>query len=140
MVLIVEDDATTRELYADILRDAGMTCVATGTPAQALELARVRRFDAILLDVGLPRISDGLRLALQLRSLPEAPPLVAATGHMLEPWTAKLFLETLRKPVDMNAIITTVRAAIARGWQQPLPFPGAVQEAHHAGPDRRPSR
>ena len=128
MVLIVEDDAITRELYADILRDAGLACMVTATPAQALELATAQRFEAILLDVGLPRVSDGLRLALKLRSLPEPPPMVASTGHMLEPWTAKLFHAALKKPVDMNDIVSSVKSAIARGTQLRFPFPGATQE------------
>ena len=128
MVLIVEDDVTTRELYADILRDAGVTCVVTATAAQALEMATTQRFDAILLDVGLPRVSDGLRLAIKLRSLPEPPPMVASTGHMLEPWTAKLFHAALHKPVDMNDIVSNVKSAIARGAQLRFPFPGTAKE------------
>ena len=128
MVLIVEDDAITRELYADVLRDAGVSCIVTATADQAFELATGQRFEAILLDVGLPRVSDGLRLALKLRSLPEPPPMVASTGHMLEPWTAKLFYAALKKPVDMNDIVSIVKSAIARGAQLRFPFPGAVQE------------
>jgi CheY-like chemotaxis protein len=128
MVLIVEDDAITRELYADILRNAGLACVATATAAQALELATAQRFDAVLLDVGLPRVSDGLRLALKLRSLPEPPPMVASTGHLLEPWTAKLFHAALKKPVDMNDVVSSVKSAIARGAQLGFPFPGTAKE------------
>ena len=128
MVLIVEDDAATRELYAEILRDAGLTCVVSANAQQALELASARRFEAILLDVGLPRVSDGLRLALTLRSLPEPPLMVASTGHMLEPWTAKLFYTALKKPVEMNDVVSSVKAAIARASQLRFPFSGTAQE------------
>jgi CheY-like chemotaxis protein len=115
-------------------------CVATGAADHAWRLATSQRFEAVLLDVGLPRISDGLRLALHLRSLPDAPILIASTGHMLEPWTAKLFQTALHKPVDMDLIVSTVRSAIGYGIQPRLPFPGVREEDRHARPDRRPSR
>ena len=112
MVLIVEDDENTRELYLEILRRAGFSCVATGVPEQALRWAHTQQFDAVLLDLGLPRISDGLRLAAQLRALPAAPPIIAATGYRLARPAAH-FAVTLQKPVDADTIVSAVEHCAA---------------------------
>ena len=108
MILIVEDDDATRDLYREILRRAGFACVGTGAPDQALRWAYNENFDAVILDVGLPRVTDGLRLAAQLRALPIPPPIIAVTGHRLEYRARISFAETLQKPTDVAAIVRAV--------------------------------
>jgi DNA-binding response OmpR family regulator len=113
MVLIVEDDENTRELYLKVLRHVGIQCLATGVPDVALRWARAQRFDAVLLDLGLPRIEDGMRLASALGSQEDAPPLIAITGHHVEPDNATLFAVTLHKPFGAATIVSTVQRFLA---------------------------
>ena len=109
MVLIVEDDENTRELYLKVLRRVGIQCLATGVPDVALRWARTQRFDAVLLDLGLPRIEDGMRLASALRTEHDAPPIIAITGHRLKPESTPLFAATLHKPFGASTIVSTVQ-------------------------------
>jgi two-component system OmpR family response regulator len=112
VILIVEDDDNTRELYLKLLRHVGIACVATGAPDVALGWARARRFDAVLLDLGLPRIADGIRLASALKAQRDAPPVIAITGHRLEA-EGTLFAVTLHKPVGAATIVDTVQRFLA---------------------------
>jgi len=113
MILIVEDDDNTRELYVKLLRHAGIPCVATGVPDIALGWARAKRFDAVLLDLGLPGIADGIRLASLLSARRDAPPVIAITGHRLEPEDTREFAVTLQKPVGAAVIVSTVQRFLA---------------------------
>lgn len=57
-LLVVEDDAFSQELIALYLRKAGFTDITAATDGrQALDMAKASRFDLMLLDLNLPRIS-----------------------------------------------------------------------------------
>lgn len=112
MVLIVEDDAPTRRLYVEILRQVGVPCVATADPDQALRWASAQRFDAVVLDLGLPSVADGFWLASRLRALDDPPPIIAATGHFVAPEMARLFRATIHKPMDAVEIARIVQRTI----------------------------
>jgi CheY-like chemotaxis protein len=69
-VLVVDDDACFRQLAARILSGWGHAIVGqAGSIEAALALARERRPDTALVDIGLPD-GDGFMLAERLRSLP----------------------------------------------------------------------
>lgn len=65
-VLVVDDSATSRELLAHQLRQAGHTVEVAGTASEALDLVWQQEFDVVLLDVLLPD-SDGIAVLEQLR-------------------------------------------------------------------------
>ena len=60
-ILVVDDDASLCTLIAHILEQQGHAVVTCGTGVEAVNLLRKRRFDVLLLDIGLPDI-DGLNL------------------------------------------------------------------------------
>jgi DNA-binding response OmpR family regulator len=60
-ILVVDDDASLCKLVTHILEQQGHTIVTCGTGVEAINLLRKRRFDVLLLDIGLPDI-DGLNL------------------------------------------------------------------------------
>ena len=67
-LLVVEDDDFSQELIALYLRKAGFTELTVATDGrQALELAKSRSFDLVLLDLNLPRIS-GTEVLRRLRA------------------------------------------------------------------------
>lgn len=65
-VLVVEDDATVSSLLERALREEGDSVVLARDGVAAVELAQSGPFDAIVLDVMLPRL-DGFRVAHRLR-------------------------------------------------------------------------
>ena len=66
-VLVVEDDATVSSLLERALREEGDSVVLAQDGTSAVEIAQRESFDAIVLDVMLPRL-DGFGVARRLRA------------------------------------------------------------------------
>ena len=66
-VLVVDDDATVREVVVDYLGKAGLEVAQAGDGASALHAARAERPDLVVLDIMLPG-SDGLEVCRSLRA------------------------------------------------------------------------
>jgi len=68
-VLLVEDDPRMPEVMAALLQDDHITLSVARNAAEALGLAREKRFDLVLLDLGLPGV-NGFELLRQLKEHP----------------------------------------------------------------------
>ncbi len=81
-ILVVEDNADSREMLCELLQVSGFVCVPTETGPSALAaLAQARPHSAII-DLGLPGM-DGFDVARHIRALPDHAHmcLVALTGY-----------------------------------------------------------
>ena len=70
VVLVVDDEASTRELVTTALKLEGYDTMSAADGVMALEILGRCRFDAILLDTVMPRM-DGLTVLRTLRSDPD---------------------------------------------------------------------
>jgi len=77
-LLLVDDDATLRQSLAEQLTSEFET-VQVGSGTAALEVVRSGRFDAVLLDVGLPDI-DGRDVCRQMREQGARMPIIMLTA------------------------------------------------------------
>jgi len=82
LVLVVEDDQSTRALYRDYLKGAGFRTIDAHNGFQALEKARRLCPDAIVTDLAVPGL-DGFELCrtLQQSDATRHIPILAVTGH-----------------------------------------------------------
>ena len=82
LVLIVEDDLSTRLLYREYLQHDGFRTVDAHNGYQALEKARDLRPNAVLTDLAVPGM-DGFEFCRALRDSAETRgiPILAVTGH-----------------------------------------------------------
>lgn len=114
IILIVEDDADTRELYRTILDMEGFWVADAGDAIAAVEQAADVQPDVIITDIGLPGRSDGMDLARQLHTNPRTAnvPVVALTGRPPSELAGGLFSEILQKPVLPEDFIAAVRRAL----------------------------
>jgi two-component system, cell cycle response regulator DivK len=82
LVLIVEDDLSTRLLYREYLQHDGFRTVDAHNGHQALEKARVLCPNAVLTDLAVPGM-DGFEFCRALRESPatRSIPILAVTGH-----------------------------------------------------------
>lgn len=77
-ILLVEDDTFTREMYEEVLRDAGFEVESAVDGVDGLAKIKIGGYHLILLDVMMPKM-DGLEV---LRALKNNPP-AAANGQIV---------------------------------------------------------
>jgi two-component system alkaline phosphatase synthesis response regulator PhoP len=115
-VLVVEDERQIAEIAADYLRHAGFAVLTTGDGLDALAIARERRPDLVVLDLGLPRL-DGLEVARRLRSDGDVP-IIMLTARVEEAdRLAGLALgadDYMTKPFSPRELVARVRAVLRR--------------------------
>jgi two-component system, cell cycle response regulator DivK len=82
LVLIVEDDFSTRMLYREYLQHEGFRTVDAHNGYQALEKARDLHPNAVLTDLAVPGM-DGFEFCRALKESPltRSIPILAVTGH-----------------------------------------------------------
>ena len=122
-ILVVEDEPQIAGLVRDYLEHAGFAVLTAGDGAGALALARTRRPDAIVLDLGLPRI-DGLDVIRALRRDSTVPIVIlSARGDETDRVTG-LELgadDYVVKPFSPKELVARVRAVLRRVEARPNP-------------------
>lgn len=133
-VLLVEDEASIREMVALNLKMAGWEVVEAPSAERALELMHSReRCDAALLDIMLPGM-DGYELCRRLRSKTTAPVLFLSARDTELDKVVGLEIggdDYLAKPFGVRELIARVRALLRRG--QGGEFPGASNSITASG-------
>jgi signal transduction histidine kinase/DNA-binding response OmpR family regulator/HAMP domain-containing protein len=83
-LLIVEDDESSRHAITQLISDSGIEIDEAETGKAALEAIKNKRYDCVILDLGLPDM-DGHELLKQIAADPdiENPPVVIYTGREL---------------------------------------------------------
>lgn len=126
-VLVAEDHPSVGELLADNLRSLGHEPVVVTDGSAALSEARAGGFDAVLLDINLPRI-DGIALARELAALAPRPRLIGCSAEVLPETRAAALAagmdDFLAKPVRLGDL----RQALAPASQAPRDLFAALRE------------
>jgi DNA-binding response OmpR family regulator len=110
-VLLIEDDAATRDAMAALLSGAGLRVISSDEGRKALELAATTRPALVLLDLVTGGMS-GWEFLERRREVPalSGVPVVVVTGSSTDlPRSAAAIL---RKPVDPAELLATVRALL----------------------------
>jgi len=111
-VLVVEDNESIRSSMSDILRTVGYTVVEAADGEAALSLLTTMRFDAMVLDLKMPR-RDGASL---LSALSEPPTVVVVSAFELDDETrhraGSTIVAHLSKPVPPQQLLDAVADAV----------------------------
>lgn len=117
-VLLVEDDPIVRQAYSKVLTKGGLALETAEDGVEALDKVRRGRFDAVVSDINMPRLS-GIEFLRALRAAALDVPVVLVTGGpALETAVSAVELGAFRyltKPVDIEALLETVLRAVAQG-------------------------
>jgi PAS domain S-box-containing protein len=114
-ILVAEDNVTNRLLIETCLRRAGHVPEMVNDGQQALDVASVRDFDLILMDMQMP-VLDGMGATRAIRALPDAKrsriPIIALTADALpelrEVYMASGLDDYQTKPIDWAALYATI--------------------------------
>jgi len=123
-ILVVEDEARLAEQLATALAAAGYAVDRAADGEQADFLAATEAYDAVVLDLGLPKI-DGLSLLRRWRDGGVATPVLVLTAR--GSWHEKVqgidggADDYVAKPFRMEEVLARVRALLRRASGQVAP-------------------
>ena len=116
-ILVVDDELLARQLFADVLREAGYMTHEAENGERALEIAKQETIDVVLLDIMMPGMS-GLEVLAQLGELaPDSPVVIATANPTSDNAIAALRLgafDFIVKGFKNEAMLATVARAIER--------------------------
>ena len=117
-ILAADDHDVNRRILTLLLEPHGCRLTLAANGAEAVEAARVERFDAVLMDMQMP-VMDGLEAARRLREggPNAATPIIALTANALDThraaWEAVGVHAFLTKPIDPTLLAATLADACA---------------------------
>jgi len=123
-ILLAEDDRELAEGLAAVLADAGFAVDQARTGLQADYLLATERYDAVVLDLGLPE-RDGLSLLRDWREAGQAVPVLILTARSRWPDKAAGFGagadDYVSKPFEPMEVVLRIQALVRRSRNLPQP-------------------
>ncbi len=117
-VLIVDDNATNRDVTRAMCEMFGLICEQADDGLAAVDAARSGRFDLILMDVMMPNM-DGVQATSAIRRLPGdagRTPIIAVTANTIdgsiETYLACGMNEVVEKPIAPQALFDAVSSVL----------------------------
>ncbi len=115
-VLVVDDDPATTYVFKGLLMASGYSVIVSHRGQQALELARARHPDLIIMDIRMPDV-DGLQITDILHHDPETqeiPVLVVSVTEAEEQAYRAGASAYLSKPVRLGKLVVTAQELLAQ--------------------------
>ena len=123
LIMVVEDDADTRNVICRILQSGGHFVMGLEEGSGAAELAMRHRPEVITLDLLLQGTAAGLDILRALKANEQTrsiPVICVSISDDLMPQAIELgALQYIRKPVDPNMLLEAVRSAHASAADTP---------------------
>ena len=111
-VLVVDDEESVRASVADVIRTVGYTVIEASDGHDALRFLTTMRFNAMVLDLHMPRLG-GIAM---LSALSKPPPVVVLSGYELDEEDRREFGQAivthLRKPVPPEMLLDVLADAV----------------------------
>jgi two-component system response regulator MtrA len=126
-VLLVEDDASIREVVGIGLRQSGMRPTAVADGRDAVAQFRQATYDIVLLDVMLPSL-DGLEVLREIRRQSRVPVVMLTARTETVDVVVGLELgadDYVTKPFEMPELVARIRAVLRRSTG--IAEPGSMQ-------------
>jgi CheY-like chemotaxis protein len=111
VILVVEDEAITRNALADTLRREGQEVIEAADGVQALSLLNKCPVDLVITDLTLPR-ANGCELVAKIRSKRPHIPILLISAYLSQEVGQIIFdgsAEFMQKPIDPPDLIAAVQ-------------------------------
>lgn len=123
-VLVVDDEADTRELIREVLKECGSEVITSCSAAEALAALEKHKPDILISDLGMPD-EDGYSLIAKIRALPSERggqiPAAALTAYARAEDRMRVlrsgFQFHLPKPVDSAELVTVIASLAGRAYK-----------------------
>ena len=109
-ILVVEDDPISRRILAGLLKEEGRVIDTAVNGTEAVEAAKRRPYDAILMDIQMPEM-DGFAATRAIRALPTpsgATPVIAMTADadllQGDEWRDCGMIDFVTKPINRKQV------------------------------------
>ncbi|MBW4565735.1 MAG: response regulator [Mojavia pulchra JT2-VF2] len=120
-ILVVDDDADTRDLHTFLLEEAGASVTAVASATQALQVLAESKPDVLLSDIGMPQ-TDGYMLMQQVKALLKMQnkqiPAIALTAYAGESNQQQAlesgFQKHLSKPIEPEELVMAIATLVGR--------------------------
>ena len=116
-ILVVDDEPSIRSLLGETLRIAGFNPAMASDGKSALEEIRMRKFDLILLDINMPRIS-GFETLKEIRRIQPDLPVIVLSARQEKSDVIEGFRvgadDYISKPFDLEELIMRIKSVIRR--------------------------
>ncbi len=146
VVLLLEDDDDTREMYSLVLQGSGYRVIEAATAEQALDLLSREQPAAIVSDIALPG-ADGFEFCERVRRIEayRTTPIIGLTAITLIQAMVQAkragFNEMLTKPCAPDELVAAIDAALRPPSDQfPKPKPVKAEDKPHTTPTERGGR
>ena len=130
-ILVVDDDAVTCRLLAEVLGRDGAAVIGESDSRRALARAAEESFDLAIVDVQMPEM-DGLALLRGLRDrLPNLPIVIMTAFGSIDTAVQAIAsgaVDYVSKPMDVEEIRATVRRALGRTVEAQATLPAAGEQ------------
>src|SRR5438067_7581910 len=120
-VLLVEDDASIREIATLGLEQAGFAVTSAGDGREGLVQFRQAAFDLVVLDVMLPSL-DGFEVLREIRKDSQAPVVMLTARSDLHDVVVGLELgadDYVTKPFELPELVARMKAVLRRSTAEP---------------------
>ncbi len=116
-LLIVDDEVETLRTLDDIFEDRGYIVTLAEDGYKAIEFAKKKFFDIILMDVKMPGI-NGLETFREIKNICPSAVVIMMTGHSVEELLRQAIEEgayaVIYKPFDVRKLFQTIEGALRR--------------------------
>jgi len=120
-MLLVEDNAVNQQVACELLRQVGVEVAVANDGVEAIDAVERKQFDAVLMDLHMPRM-DGLEATKRIcDSYPDAPPIIAMTADAMTEDRASCLeagmKDYIAKPIEPRKLYATLLK-----WVDPGPI------------------
>lgn len=134
-ILIVDNEPHVCLLIGDELSRHGFDCHSVADPVEASEIIKTDRYDLIITDISMPKVS-GLELLILAKQYAPKCKVILTTGLSSREYLAQALVlgayDYVEKPFEMDELVETVRSAT--GGEDEIPqLPMRAAEAMQLG-------
>ena len=132
-ILVVEDDPISRRILAGLLKEEGRVIDTAVNGTEAVEAAKRRPYDAILMDIQMPEM-DGFAATRAIRALPTpsgATPVIAMTADadllQGDEWRDCGMIDFVTKPINRKQVNEKLEHWTSHSAERRMPMRATIE-------------